>query len=318
MLTALVGFAVGGVASAQPAYPSRPITIIVPQPAGGPADSVARLFAGKLREVLNTQIVLENRAGASGMIGAAYVAAAAPDGYTLYVNASVHAINPLLYRERMKFDAVKDFTAISLLAQGELVFCINPQIPATTLQEFIAKARAAPAQFSFASTGVGSGGHIATAQFMHDAQLSDIPFVLYKGTPPAVQDVVGGQVSAVVVPTITAVPLVKAGRLRALAVTSRERTRLLPEVPTMAEAGMKNFEFNTWYGFWGPARLPPAVLKVLEAAAAKVMEMPEVKATLFQAGFESSFRNSVDFATFIEADMARNRKVIEAAKMTAD
>jgi len=318
ILTALVGLVCGGGAIAQPAYPSRPITIVVPQPAGGPADSVARLFAGKLREVLNTQIVLENRAGASGMIGAAYVAAAAPDGYTLYVNASIHAINPLLYRERMKFDSVKDFTAISLLAQGELVFCVNPQVPALTVQELIAKAKAAPARFSFASTGVGSGGHIATAQFFHDAQLSDIPLVLYKGTAPAVQDVVGGQVSAVVVPTITAVPLVKAGRLRALAVTSRERSKLLPDVPTMAEVGMKNFEFNTWYGFWGPAKLPAAVLKVLEAATAKVMEMPEVKATLFQAGFESSFRNSADFATFIDNDMARNRRVIEAAKMTAE
>ena len=318
ILSALVGLAGGGAAVAQPAYPSRPITIVVPQPAGGPADSVARLFAGKLREVLNTPVVLENRAGASGMIGAAYVAAAAPDGYTLYVNASIHAINPLLYRERMKFDSVKDFTAIGLLAQGELVFCINPQVPALTVQEFIAKARAAPAQFSFASTGVGAGGHIATVQFFHEAQLTGIPLVLYKGTAPAVQDVVGGQVSAVVIPTITAVPLVKAGRLRALAVTSRERSKLLPDVPTMAEVGMKNFEFNTWYGFWGPAKLPPAVLKVLEAATAKVMEMPEVKATLFQAGFESSFRNSADFATFIDNDMARNRKVIEAAKMTAE
>ena len=183
MLAALVGLACGTAASAQPAYPSRPITIVVPQPAGGPADSVARLFAGKLREVLNTPVVLENRAGASGMIGGAYVAAAAPDGYTLYVNASIHAINPLLYRERMKFDSVKDFTAISLLAQGELVFCVNPQVPAMSVQEFIAKARASPAQFSFASTGVGAGGHIATVQFFHEAQLTGIPLVLYKVPP---------------------------------------------------------------------------------------------------------------------------------------
>ncbi|MBL8377222.1 MAG: tripartite tricarboxylate transporter substrate binding protein [Burkholderiales bacterium] len=318
LAVALVLVAGASAAVAQQAYPSRQITVVVPQPAGGPADSVARLFAGKLREVLNAPIVVENRAGASGMIGAAHVAAAAPDGYTLYVNASIHAINPLLYRERMKFDSVKDFTAISLIAQGELVFTVNPQVPATTIAEFIARAKAAPAQISFANTGVGSGGHIATVQFFHEARLENIPLVPYKGTAPAVQDVVGGQVSAVVVPTITAVPLVKAGRLRALAVTGRERSKLLPEVPTMIEVGMKNFEFNTWYGFWGPARLPPAVLKTLESAAAKVMDMPEVKATLLQAGFESSFRNSVDFAAFIENDMARNRKVIDAARMTAD
>ncbi len=181
---------------------------------------------------------------------------------TPYVNASIHAINPLLYRKRMKYGTFKDFTTISLLAEGELAFKVNPQVPATTVQEFISRARAAPAQFSLASTGVGSCGHIATLQSFHDARLTDIPLMLYKGTAPAVQDVLGGQLSAVVVPT-TAVPLVKAGRLHALAVTSRERSEPLPDVPTMTEVGMKNIEFNSWYGFWGPAKLPPAVLQAL-------------------------------------------------------
>ncbi|MEO8507044.1 MAG: tripartite tricarboxylate transporter substrate binding protein [Betaproteobacteria bacterium] len=319
LVIAAAGLAYCGVAVAQaPAYPSRPITIVVPHAAGGPVDSVGRLFGRKLGELLHTPVVVENRAGASGMIGAAYVAAAQPDGYTLYINASIHAINSLLYKERMKFDAVKDFTPISLLATGELVFCVSVESSISTVKEFVDKARSTPEKITFANTGSGSGGHIATEQFLHDAGLRDILLVLYKGTAPALQAVAGNQVTAVVAPTLSAVPLVKGGRMRALAVTSRNRSPLLPDVPTMDEVGMKNFEFYTWYGFWGPANLPAPILKALNDAAANIMAMPDVKSTLVQAGFQSSYKGPEDFKKFIADDMASNRKVIEAANIKVE
>lgn len=319
LLAALAGVAYCGVALAQPAtYPSRPITIVVPHAAGGPVDSVGRLFARKLSELLKTPVTVENRAGASGNIGAAYVAAAQPDGYTLYINASIHAINPLLYKERMKFDSVKDFTAISLLATGELVFCASTESSISTVQEFIDKAKATPERISIANTGSGSAGHIATEQFLHDAKLRDILLVLYKGTAPSLQAVAGGQVTAVIAPTLSAVPLIKGGKMRALAVTSRNRSPLLPDTPTMDEVGLKDFEFYTWYGFWGPANLPAPVLKTLNDAAATIMAMPDVKSTLVAAGFQPTYKGPDDFRKFIAEDMARNRKVIEAAKISVD
>ena len=319
VLAVFAGVACFGVAVAQPAaYPSKPITIVVPHAAGGPVDSVGRLFARKLSELLKTPVVVENRAGASGMIGAAYVAAAQPDGYTLYINASIHAINSLLYKEKMKFDAIKDFTAISLLATGELVFCASTESSISTVQQFIDKARASPDKISIANTGVGSAGHIATEQFLHDAKLNDILLVLYKGTAPSLQAVAGGQVTAVIAPTLSAVPLVKGGRMRALAVTSRNRSPLLPDVPTMDEVGMRDFEFYTWYGFWGPANLPAPIVKTLNDAAASILAMPDIKATLIAGGFQPAYKGPDGFMKFINEDMARNRKVIEAAKITVE
>lgn len=317
ILAASAGIAVFGGALAQSAvYPSKPITIVVPHAAGGPVDSVGRLFARKLSELLKTPVVVENRPGASGMIGASYVAAAQPDGYTLYINASIHSINSLLYKEKMKFDAVKDFTAISLLATGELVFGVSLDSAITSIPDFIDKARTSPKKISIANTGSGSAGHIATEQLLHDANLKDILLVLYKGTAPALQAVAGGEVTGVIAPTLSAVPLVKGGRMRALAVTSRNRSPLLPDVPTMDEVGMKGFEFYTWYGFWGPANLPAPVLKTLNGAAATIMAMPDIKATLVAAGFQPAYKGPDDFAKFIAEDMARNRKVIDRANIT--
>jgi len=319
MVAAFAAVAFCEVAIAQQAvYPSRPITIVVPHAAGGPVDSVGRLFARKLSEILKSSVIVENRAGASGMIGAAYVAAAQPDGYTLYINASIHAINPLLYKERMKFDAIKDFTAISLLATGELVFCASNESGITTIQGFVDKAKANPQNVSIANTGTGSAGHIASEQFLHDAKLNDVLLVLYKGTAPALQAVAAGQVTAVIAPTLSAVPLVKGGRMHALAVTSRNRSPLLPDVPTMDEVGMKNFEFYTWYGFWGPANLPAPILKALNDAAANIMAMTEIKSTLIAAGFQPSYKGPDEFRKFIAEDMARNRIVIERANITVE
>nr|WP_233154942.1 tripartite tricarboxylate transporter substrate binding protein [Candidimonas nitroreducens] len=316
MALGIAGMMAAGGAQAEDAYPSRTITIVVPHPPGGAVDGVARLFADKLKAQLHESVIVENRPGASGMIGAAYVARAKPDGYTLYINASIHSINPLLYKKKITFDAVKDFTAVSLLAQGALIFSVNPKVPAHTVEQFITDVKADPNKYTFATSGFGSAGHLAAAQFLYDAHISKVPIVLYRGSAPALSDLVGGQVSAIMDPMLSSLPLVQSGKLRALAVTGKARSPLLPNVPTMREAGMKDFEFYSWYGLWSPAKLPPEILSKLEAASSKIMDSPEMKERLKALGFESSYKNSADFTAYIESEMARYKKVIDAAHIT--
>ena len=299
-------------------YPSRPITIVVPHAPGGPVDGVARMFADKLKDELGQSVVVENRAGASSMIGAASVARSAPDGYTLYINASLHSINPLLYKSSIKYDAVKDFTPISLLAQGPLAFLVNPAIKATTAQEFAREIKAAPEKISFATGGFGAADHLASAYFLHEIGHTEVPIVLYKGGAPALQDLMGGAVQAKMDAMLTALPLVKAGKVRALAVTGATRSPLLPDVPTMREAGFKDFEFTSWYGFWAPGKLPPAITTRLDQAAKNIMTMPEVQNKLSGLGFATDYRNSTAFASFMDGEIKRYKTVIDAAKIKAD
>ncbi|WP_124078603.1 Bug family tripartite tricarboxylate transporter substrate binding protein [Pigmentiphaga humi] len=313
------GVAFSGAASAQGEYPTRPITIVVPHAPGGAVDSTARLFADKLRDELKQSVVVENRAGASGMIGAAHVARADADGYTLYFNASIHSINSLLYKKTIKFDAVKDFTPISMLAQGALIFSVHPQVPASNVKDFVSLLKNEPKKYTFVTSGFGSAGHLAAAQFLYETSLSSqIPIVLYKGAAPALQDLVGGQVSAMMDPMLSSLPHVKAGKLRALAVTGRERSPLLPDVPTMRESGFKDFEFYSWYGLWSPAKVPTEIVKKLDAASAKIMASAEVKERLASLGFEAAYKNSADFAKYIDSEMARYQKVIDAAHITVE
>lgn len=305
---------------AQASYPSRPVTIVVPHAAGGAVDGVARIFADKLREELKESVVVDNRPGASGMIGAGTVAHATPDGYTLYVNASIHSINPLLYKKNVKFDAVKDFTPISMLAQGALIFSVNPKVPANTVQELITKVKASPKAYNFGTSGFGSAGHLGIAQFLYESGLSplQIPIVLYKGAAPALQDLVGGQTSGMMDPMLSSLPQVKAGKLRALAVTGRERSPLLPDVPTMRESGLKDFEFYSWYGLWAPANIPEPIRLKLEAASSKIMQSPDMKKYLNERGFDPAYKSSSDFAKYINVEMARYQVIIDKANITID
>ncbi len=317
-LIGLAGTTYAGALSAQPAYPTRPITIVVPHAPGGAVDSVARFFADKLKDELHESVVVENRAGASGMIGAAHVARQDPDGYTLYVNASIHSINPLLYKKSIKFDAVKDFTAVSMLTQGALIFSVNQKVPATTVKEFVSILKANPEKYTFVTSGFGSAGHLGIAQFRHDIGLDQIPIALYKGAAPALQDLVGGQVSAMMDPMLSSLPHVKSGKLRALAVTGAKRSPLLPDVPTMIESGVKGFELYSWYGLWAPAKLPAPILKKLEDATARIIASPDMQARLSSFGFEPAYKNSVDFNKFISAEMTRYEAIIKAADITVD
>ena len=299
--------------TADAGYPSRPITIVVPHAPGGPVDRVARMFAEHLKDDLRQSVVVENRAGASSMIGAASVARSAPDGYTLYINASIHSINPLLHRKSIQFDAVKDFTAISLLAQGPLVFVVHPGVPGDSARAFADTLKSDPSRFSFATGGFGAADHLASAYFLHEIGMGKVPIVLYKGGAPALQDLVGGQVSAKMDAIITALPLVKAGKLRALAVTGATRSPLLPDVPTMQESGFRDFEFTTWYGLWAPARLPQAIVDRLDAAARRIMALPTVQQSLSSQGFIVNYRPPAGFSAFVDSEMTRYQKIITAA-----
>lgn len=321
---AVSGLATLGSAHAQAgpdaAYPTRAITIVVPHAPGGSVDALARMFAVKLAEELKESVIIDNRAGASGMVGASLVARAVPDGYTLYLNASIHNINPFLYQKTIKYDAVKDFTAISGLAQGALIFSVSNSVPAKTVQEFIGALKADPRKYSFSTTGMGSAGHLAIAQFAYEAGLSNlqIPIVLYKGGGPALTDLMGGQVAAIMDPMLSSLPMVKSGKARALAVTGSKRNPALPDVPTMEEAGLKNFEFYSWYGLWAPAKLPEPIRIKLDAATAKIMAAPSMTEQLDKLGFESTYRNSADFTKYIQSETVRYRKIIEQAHITAE
>jgi len=310
--------AIGAPSPAQDAYPSKPIVLVVPHAPGGPVDSVGRFLAEKLAADLERNVVVDNRAGASSMIGAAQVAASAPDGYTLYVNASIHSINPLLYKKTMKYDAVKDFTAISMLAQGPLLFVVNPQVPATNAKDFAALVQADPKKYTFATGGFGAADHLASAYFLHEIRQPGIPIALYKGGAPALTDLMGGQVSAKMDAILTSMPLVKANKLRALAITGRDRSPLMPDVPTMREAGFKDFEFYTWYGLWAPANLPAPIRQKLETTVQRIVATPEWKERMSAQGFEAVYRNSADFSKFIDAEVARYQTIVTAANIKAD
>ena len=291
---------------------------MVPHPPGGSVDGVARLYAEQLGKELGQSVVVENRAGASGMIGAAYVARAAPDGYTLYLNASIHAINPLLYKKTIKFDSVKDFTPISELAQGALIFSVNPKVPADNVRDLVKLLKAEPQKYSFATTGFGSAGHLAAASFLHENGLEQIPIVLYRGGGPALSDLVGGQVQGLIDPMLSSLPMVRAGKLKAVALTGADRSPLLPDLATMKEQGQKNFEFYSWYGLWAPARLPDGVRKKLDSASARIMSSPDIKDRLNGLGFESAYKDGGEFEKYIDSETRRYRAIIDRAHITAD
>lgn len=292
-------------------YPSRPIRIVIPTPPGGAVDGVARMTGQKLGELLGATMVMENRAGASTTLGADHVAKSAPDGYTLYINASIHSINPYVLKT-LPYDAVKDFTPIAELARGPLLLSVNPGVPAASVREFVAVLKADPKKYSFATSGFGSAGHLAIALFRARAGV-DVPIVQYKGTGQAFPDLIGGSVHAMIDPVLSSGPQVKAGKLRALAITSAKRNPQYPDVPTVVEAGMPELEFYSWYGLWGPARLPRDIVARLEAAAIRAVQSPEVRERMQGLGFEATGNNAQAFAAFIAAESARNERIIKDA-----
>jgi tripartite-type tricarboxylate transporter receptor subunit TctC len=297
-------------------YPSRTVTIIVPFPPGGSVDGVARIVVDRLNAALGPHFIIENRAGASGNVGAGVVARSDADGYTLLLTASTHAINPLLYKD-MPFDAVKDFTPITLIASGPLIVSTTPSMPANNLRDFFDLVRKEPQKYTFAGTTLGSASHLVVELLKREAKV-DTLVITYKGTVPTLTDLMSGQIQLTADPMLSSLPLAQAGRIKALAITSLKRQAAAPEIPTVEESGLPGFEFESWYGLWGPKNLPPDVVAKLQTNVAGVLAQPDVKARLNALGFEAIGSTPASFATFIDSEMAKYGKIIRDANIKAE
>jgi tripartite-type tricarboxylate transporter receptor subunit TctC len=316
LLSLTVGSASIGSASAQN-YPTRTISLVVPYPAGGSVDGVARIVAQSLAERLGQSVIVENRAGgAGGIVGANYVAKAAPDGYTLLLTASIHVITPFLAKT-MPYDVVKDFTPISLVAAGPLIVSTTPSVPATNLRDFFALVRKTPDKFTFATSSFGSAGHLAVELLKRDAGL-DTLVIAYKGAGPMLTDVMSGQVQLIADPILSSLPLAQSGKIKALAVSSGKRVAAAPEIPTVAESGATGFDFLSWYGLWGPKGLPADIAAKLQAQIAAIAVEPQAKGRLALLGFDPIGSTTPYFVKYIDDEMAKYAKIIKDAGIKAE
>lgn len=304
------------VASAQ-AYPSRPIMLVVPFPAGGTSDFLARLVARNLTESLGQPVVVENRTGAGGIIGTDAVAKAPPDGYTLLLgNFGPIAVAPSLYKT-LKYDPRKDLAPISLIAKTPNVILVRPDFPARNLAEFIDYARRRPGKLSYASAGVGTSNHVGTELLKQLAGI-DMVHIPYRGSAPMETAVMGGQVEITLDPVTACLPLVKAGRLRALAVAATSRSSVLPDVPTAIEAGLPGFENGTWNGVLAPAGTPGAILDKLSAEIRKILSAPAIRGQLEATGSQPAPSTPTEYKEFIASEIIKWEKVIRTSNIRAD
>jgi tripartite-type tricarboxylate transporter receptor subunit TctC len=294
-------------------YPNRPVKIIVPYVPGGTVDLVARVLAQRLSEQMGQQFVVENRAGASGVIGSEAVAKAAPDGYTLLVQSPTLIANPLMVR-KVPYDVVADFTPVALLGSVPMVMAAHPSVPARDLKEFVAAARARPKDFTFGTSALGSPMHVAQEAIKHQAKL-DIPIVAYRGTGGALNDVMGGQISAIIDAIPSSAQAIAAGKLKPLAVTTKTRLPSMPNVPTVAESGFPNFEMVSWYGLWGPGKLPADVTRRLAEETAKAMRSPLVRDRLGPQSFIVSGAGPDEFSSYITKEIATYSRVVRDANI---
>jgi tripartite-type tricarboxylate transporter receptor subunit TctC len=294
-------------------YPDKPVRLVVPFAAGGPADALGRILGEKLGQRWGQAVVIENRGGAGGNIGAAVVARAAPDGYTLLLNASSHVINASL-TENLPYDPIKDFTPISEVASYMLVLVVHPSLPASTVKDFVDVARARPDGLTVANAGSGTPTHLAAVLF---AQAADLNFVhlSYRGAAPATNDVLAGHVLAMFNNPVNAVPQAKANSLRAIAVTGSKRLSLLPDLPTIAESGYPGFETRTWYGLFGPGGLPPEHVAKLFADSHWALHSPDVAEKLAAQGWDVLGSAPADFAVVLKSELDKWSTVVKGAKI---
>src|ERR1700733_12962821 len=298
-------------------YLSRTVTIVVPYPAGGSVDGVARILAARLTESLGQGFIVENRAGGfGGIVGANYVAKASADGYTLMLTASIHVVTPFL-RKTMPYDVVSDFTPITLVASGPLLVSTTPSVPANTLAEFFDLVRKNPGKYTFATSSFGSAGHLAIELLKRDAGVETL-VVAYKGGGPALNDLMSGTVQLIADPMLSSLPLAKAGSIKALAVTSTKRVAIAPEIPTVAESGMKGFDFASWYGLWAPKGLPADLVTKIQTEVTKIVERPDVKEQFALLGFEPIGSTPDYFAKYIKDEMAKYQEIVKDANIKAE
>ena len=300
-----------GFKDAARAYPSRPVRVVVPYSPGGSSDAVARLLGQKLSETLGQQFVIDNRAGAAGSIGREVVAKATPDGYTLLIGDSPHTINVHVLRH-VPYDPIRDFTAISLIATAPQVFVVHPGFPAKTVKEFIAAATTQPGKINYGSGGSGSITHL-TAELFKLAARIDIQHVPYKSIANAMTDVIAGQIPAAFLTMPGAVPHVKAGRLRALAISSPKRSSVLADVPTFEEAGVSGMIVSNWFGIFGPARLPKDVLAKLHASVVSALSSADMRSRMTALSLDIVASTPQAFDAHLRAELEKWGKVVKAA-----
>ena len=298
-------------------YPERPVRMVVPYPPGGTVDVVARVLAVNLAEQTGRNFIVDNRAGANGIVGSDLVAKATPDGYTLLVQASIFVINPL-FLKNVPYDVEKDFAPVINIGSVPLLVTAHPAVPAANLREFLALVKASTSKYSFATSGLGSAGHLSEEMIKRQAGVAAMLIVPYKGSGPALTDLIGGQVSAMIDPFPSSYPHVKSGRLKALAVTSATRVSFMPDVPTVAESGIPSFDMVSWYGLWGPRGVPKAVTARLTAETAKAVRAPLAAARLGEQGFEPAGGGPDAFAKFIAQEIDRYAKIVKEANIKAE
>ena len=291
-------------------YPVRPVRMIVPFSPGGATDVPARILAQRLSEAFGHQIVIDNRPGAGGVLGADAVAKAPPDGYTLLLTATTHVISASLYK-KLPYDAIRDFAPVMLIGSGPNVLTVHPSLPAKNVRELISLAKARPGKIDYASSGNGSAQHLFGALFMSlaDIRMMHIP---YKGSAPATTDLIAGQVSVGFPGIALVLPHTKAGRLRALAVTSAERSKAMPDVPSIAEAGVPGYAATLWLGLLAPKGTPPEIVQKLYDEIAKVLRQPEVESAYLATGTDVTISNPEQFGRFVKAEYDKWAKVIKA------
>ncbi len=295
-------------------FPARPVRLIVPFSAGGPADGTARLAAAQMSAAWGQQVVVDNRAGGSGIIGTEIVAHAVPDGYTLICISSAFTINATLF-SKLPYDSIKDFTAIAPLSYGPALLVVHPSVPVKTMKELIALAKTKP--LVYGSSGTGSPGHITFELFkrMSGVEITHIP---YRGMGPALVDLLGGQVQMAAPGISVALPHVKSGRLRSIAVTSVKRWPTVPDVPTVAESALPGFESVLWYGIIGPARMPAVLVGKINTEATRAMDHSDVRDKLEAGGMGPMKMQPAEYASYIKAEIAKHAKVVKESGARPD
>lgn len=314
-LAALAALCIAPAAALAQAWPAKPIRIVAPFTAGGPNDIFARTVGQKLSERLGQAVVIDNRTGADGRIGAQAVAQSAPDGYTLLMLSLGHTAQASMYK--LPYDLTKDFAPISQVGTIPLVLVVNTKVKAGDVKEFVQLARSTPGTMSFASSGNGTSQHLAMAMFMNMAGIK-LLHVPYRGMGPAITDLIGGQVDALISPTASVAGHIKSGQLRALGVTTSEPYPLLPGVPTIAQSGYAGYQVDTWHGLVAPAGTPAAVVQLLSRQVQEIMQLPDVKEKFAQMGATAAPNTPAEFAQQIEREIAKWHKVVQEAGIVGD
>jgi tripartite-type tricarboxylate transporter receptor subunit TctC len=317
LLGATLALAWQASAHAQARYPDKPIRLVVPFPPGSGTDIVGRLLAQEMSIAWSQPVIADNRPGASTIVGTEIVAKSPPDGYTMVMASNNHAMNPSLFPTALPFDPLKDFTAVAEVATLPFILVVNPQLPVKTLDELLALARRKPHEIAYASTGNGTPPHVAGEMLKRAANV-DLIHVPYKGSAAAVADVVSGQVSMMFINVPSAISLVRAGKLRALAVGTSKRLDSMPDIPTVSELGFPGFDVSLWMGLLVPARTPADIIDKLAQETSRILNDPKMRAKLEEQGAEPAYRSPAAFSAFIADETKRFSQIVHDIKLSVD